>query len=134
MFERLRERILRNSAVHEPTGCRLWTGRKNNVGYGVLSVRIPGYRQPRKIFAHGAHSLACISRACCEWTHIRAATPASNMRDKWREKPGPRRRTLRIEFPPTHTISRRIKCRTNKPRRPPPQSRNSRKPRQLSQT
>jgi len=34
MSERLRARIKRNVRIYEPTGCWLWTGKRNNGGYG----------------------------------------------------------------------------------------------------
>lgn len=115
---RMQLRILRNTERTEH-GCLLWLGRRNNLGYPVMSVRVPGYRTPRPMYVHrisweafrfrrfpknreGAHSIRCISNACVDFQHVRATTHSANMRDikkarKWRQR-------RRMEFPPTHTI------------------------------
>lgn len=132
-YARIRARILRLVEIDPASGCWLYTGRLNNKGYGIISIRVEGYREPRKIFTHraaweawrcrkmprgrvGAHSLRCIARSCCNPGHIRATTQSHNERDKWRKAPYPRDR-FRIEFPPIHTI-RRKPCRTTARPRP----------------
>lgn len=125
---RMQRRILRNVEVH-PSGCWLWTGRLNNDGYAVMSMRMPGCKSPRPMFGHrvaweafrkrrmpkrrvGAHSVRCVSRACCNWEHVRATTQSHNERDKARAKalkarkasPMPRRWTKGNISSPVHTI------------------------------
>jgi hypothetical protein len=124
---RLQRRILRNVEVDSRTGCWLWAGRRNNCGYGVMTVRVKGYRSPRPIFAHrasweafrfrrmprtrqAAHSLICTSRACCNWAHIRATTASHNRRDVERKKQLQKNggtswgRKIRLDWPPLHTV------------------------------
>lgn len=126
-FARIRARIMRMVELHAPTGCWLYRGRLNNKGYAVMSIWFPGEKTPRKIFVHrasweawrcrkmpagrvGAHDLACVSRACVAPHHIRATTQSHNERDKWREPPyGKDRSGIRVEWPPTHTITTRKK-------------------------
>lgn len=124
-FARIRTRIMRLVELHAPTGCWLYLGRLNNKGYAVMSVWFPGDSAPKKIFVHraaweawhrrkmpagrvGAHDLICVSRSCVAPHHIRATTQSHNERDKWREPPYGRDRSgIRIEWPPTHTITKR---------------------------
>lgn len=35
-------------------GCWIWTGRINNRGYPVITVRVPGKKNPVKVYAHRA--------------------------------------------------------------------------------
>lgn len=118
---RLRVRIQKNVAIHPITGCWVWKLRKNNGGYAVMSVRVEGYLHPVKLLVHRvsyevfkrkpraghviAHSIRCVSPACCNPEHLRATTQASNCRDikraaRWRE------RYLREVFPPVHELER----------------------------
>lgn len=118
-FARMRARILRNCERIAGCDCLLWTGARNNKGYGVMSVRIPGVGH-RKILAHraaweafrerkmprgrvGAHSYKCVSQACANWEHVRATTQSYNERDKKRAVQWFNR--FRCDFPPTHTIT-----------------------------
>lgn len=120
MYARMRKRIMRNVFILGE--CWIWTGRRNNVGYGVMSCRLPGYRHPRPMFVHrvaweafhrrrmprgrvGAHHHRCLSIACCNFEHVRATTQSHNERDKGRAKRW-RLRHVRIEFPPTHSLGR----------------------------
>jgi hypothetical protein len=119
---RMRARILRHIEIHE-SGCWLWRGRRNNMGYGTLNCRMKGYRNPVNLLTHRvawevfrqrriprgrvvAHHFKCVSNACCNWEHVRATTQSHNLRDIKRAKRW-KLRNPRIEFPPTHTIIRR---------------------------
>lgn len=121
---KLRARIIRNVEVEPISGCWLWKGRRNNVGYGIITVRRPGYRTPRPMFVHrvsweafhersmprgrvGAHSYRCVSQACANWEHVRATTQSHNCRDKKRSSVW-RQRVVRMEFPPLHTLFRSV--------------------------
>ncbi len=116
---RLQSRIRKNVTIDADTGCWLWKLRKNNSGYGVVSVRLKGYVHPVKLFAHRlsyavfkrmpprnrqiAHSFRCVGPSCCNPEHLRATTQSANERDKkraaaWRR----RKKKLREVFPPTH--------------------------------
>ena len=122
---RLRWRILRNVEIDPVSQCWIWRGRKNNMGYGTMTVRLKGYAHPRPIFVHRvaweafrerripqgrvvAHSYKCISAACANWLHVRATSQSHNCRDKMRAKRW-KLRNPRIEFPPLHSIIRKAR-------------------------
>lgn len=111
--ELLRARILRNTILMPETGCRVWTRRYNNQGYPTITVRIPGYKHPVKMFAHrvalaiwkgaprpgeeAAHDPTCCPhKGCCEPAHLRWATRTENEHDKRH----PSRLRLREVHPP----------------------------------
>lgn len=114
---RLRDRIRRNIVVDAAAGCWLWARRINNSGYGVMSIRIEGYRHPVKFFVHRvsyavfkrtpaegrviAHSIRCVNPSCCNPEHLRATTQSANERDKKRAERW-RKRQLREVPPPVH--------------------------------
>lgn len=89
----LQLRIWRNVEL-DPSGCWLWTGRKNK-GYGTLTLRIKGrhcrlyahrvaYEAFRVTIPEGkviAHSYRCVSPACCNPWHLRATSQSSNNKD-----------------------------------------------------
>lgn len=97
---RLKARILANIRVDKATGCWLWLLRKNNDGYGIITMRVPGYSTPRPLYAHRvsyevfrraipdgkilAHApKKCRGRRhCVHPYHVRATTQASNCKDK----------------------------------------------------
>lgn len=101
----LSERIWSKVDKGDGSGCWLWTGPKNNHGYGVLRlVRVPGAKR-RGEFAHrlaweithGAPSALCVlhrcdTPACVRPEHLFEGTKRDNSRDmvaKGRQKHGP---------------------------------------------
>ena len=90
---------MRNVRVDAASGCWVWTGRRSNVGYAVMTMREDGKIYPRQVHRiswavfHGravpagrvvAHDYRCISCACVNPDHLRATTQAANIRDKRR--------------------------------------------------
>lgn len=106
---RLQLRIWNNIEL-DPSGCWLWRGRKNK-GYGTMNIRLPSaghrvlyvhrvaYEAFRRTIPEGkvvAHSIRCVSPACCNPWHLRATSQSTNMRDiarahRWRETNVPER-------------------------------------------
>lgn len=87
-IERFRARI----GSPTPDGCQLWTGAKNNKGYGTFTL----YRDngPRRIFAHRINLALALGREltanalhscdvplCAAPEHLREGTQADNARD-----------------------------------------------------
>lgn len=50
-YDSLYERLVANS-VELPNGCWQWTGNKDAKGYGRLTMRMPGKRNPQAVRAH----------------------------------------------------------------------------------
>ena len=114
--EKLRARIKRRSEVHPVTGCWLWTGPVHANGYGRITMRVPGYKNPKSIAVHiasyeafkrarpkglvVAHSIKCVSPLCCNPEHLRATTHSNNMLDVAKAKRW-RQRNITALFPPT---------------------------------
>lgn len=97
--QQLRDRIMRNTEYLPETGCRIWTKRHNNQGYPVITVRMPGRKNPVPLLAHrvalavfkgaprpgeeAAHDpTTCPHKDCCEPAHLRWATRLENEADK----------------------------------------------------
>lgn len=114
---RLIDRVLRHVQVDDATGCWLWTARKNNGGYAVMPVRIPGRGHPVPLFVHrvmlelhkgpppsrdheAAHDVLCPFRHCVHPEHLRWATPRENSADQRH----PSRLHVRQVPPPVHTL------------------------------
>lgn len=97
--ERLKARIKRNVLVDMDAGCWVWQRRLKNSGYGYMSIRIPGYEQPRKFLVHRvAYELwkgriprglliahGCDNKRCCNPDHLKPATTRENMK-QWLER------------------------------------------------
>lgn len=87
-------RILNNSYLETETGCWIWIGRRNNGGYGTVTVRIPGRRTPVPVFAHRlAYETftgkipegyeidhKCVQNRCVNPAHLQAVAPRENKR------------------------------------------------------
>ena len=113
----LQQRIRRNVAIDEVTGCWLWSARVNNQGYPTMSVRLPTRDTPYTLFAHrvsleaftrrpregeeAAHAITCPHRRCVNPTHLRWATRSENELDKRHA------RSLRVRevHPPVHNLA-----------------------------
>lgn len=88
----IEERLIRNS-VDDGTGCRIWTGALNNMGYGATTLSAAGVR--RSVYVHrlayetfvgpippGMEILhACDRPACIEPTHLRPGTRKENAQE-----------------------------------------------------
>lgn len=80
----------------DPSGCWLWTGKKQYQGYGTVHWKgkksithrvayfITGHTIPEGLVL--AHSEHCVGkRHCCNPAHLTPKTTAENVADKWRD-------------------------------------------------
>ena len=82
--------IMSRSERHE-NGCLLWTGAKNNTGYGSLlhegrtwvvhTLVLTITQGPRPSGKEGCHSRQCVSRVCVNPEHLRWDTRRANLVD-----------------------------------------------------
>lgn len=84
------------------TGCLLWTGAKNERGYGEFRLRGKIVKAHRVAFVQGGGVLteekplvlhgcpAGHNTSCCEFNHLRAGTPAENNEDMVKSGNGPK--------------------------------------------
>lgn len=97
-YASMRERILANSILEGD--CWIWTGQRNNQGYGRLSVRLPAGRHVKRLAhrvsyeafigpldarAELGHSAACLSRACVNPSHVAPVSRSENVAQTWKE-------------------------------------------------
>lgn len=78
--------------------CEMWQGRRNNRGYGVLSIRGRETLAHRYVMAqrHGEDGLIgkivmhlCDNPPCVNPEHLRIGTHSDNITDMWRKGRGP---------------------------------------------
>lgn len=94
IYRNMEERLLWNSVLDPETGCWIWLGVRGKGGYGRLSVRLPGIKTPRLVYAHrvayevftgrvipeGFHvDHVCVTPGCINPGHLQAVTIGENM-------------------------------------------------------
>jgi hypothetical protein len=104
LYDALYLRVLAKVVKPEETnenGCWLFTGALDKDGYGTISRRVPGVRNPRHRRVHlimweEAHGpvpegmtldhLDCIAKACCNPGHLELVTRAVNSARRWKPR------------------------------------------------
>jgi hypothetical protein len=104
------EKRLRAYAKIDPeTGCHLWSGHRDPLGYGTLMIdrskRVPAHRAAWEV-AHGPIPAGmvvmhtCDNPPCCNPEHLALGTRADNNRDRFRKGRGKGARARDLEEHP----------------------------------
>ena len=96
----------------DSNGCWIWTGAKNQYGYGILTHNYKNYRAHRFAWLQAGLPLAdeqvlmheCDNRACINVEHLRAGTQQENI-DDMRAKHRGADQTKPIECKNGHTLN-----------------------------
>lgn len=90
----LAERLWQRVDIKSETECWIWRGCLDTKGYGALrykgklmqthriSLEVSGRPSPAAPFNHALHGEGCISRACCNPSHLRWGSNKENSADR----------------------------------------------------